>query len=1275
MGDNSFGYQTRSQGLPPAYSAVDQPPNAYPQHKDLGRPGRLASKWIFDLLNGTLECDQLACIQLNPSTPAHHNLHHVTSLAGVGDNTAHAVCICRTCKKTFTVRLHSTGHVCEKSFERMHHLVLGTVLDTPGMSTKYYPIRNQVQVTCSAIKCTMAVTIDVCDPRLAREWEAHLTDRDAVRKRLNELMEADDRSRYEDLTSPDRLEKLFPAFYLMQYINDVVRSGPGAAEKKVAYRNKFFTVCFWDRFKDLLEYLEFQTTEGDGDKSLVLPCLDEPNPDESIPTTRQAWFEILRAHLYFLVEDHLRADLLPPMDLPIQQQSATVEFLECALDAKYAKSTWKHIGDLSPADFDLLGINKDAHESMLWYACLCQSQTHPEGREKYFDALFRVTRDRENASPELRKYVEEEQLELAIVRSTREAQADSNPLSRAYRSLELPNTASDEMIIFQFQQNMRSASAPERKKLRQDLSLIGRDRKSLDILRCSQDFDPEQAMEFLGLPADADPAFIPIQVNANVNEDKSIDRLLVSGALRSLLALKYSSGDHGDMEALATVLEVEARESWMSEGDSITVAPKPTSQTTGGHSVDTSLPVGLMNIRNTCYLNSILQYFNTVLPVRNVVLNWEEYKLEPTEENIKARRLGGTGVALDKPEAFLAAKFVEEMRALFLEFQSSSASAIKPQQRLALAALKNADRLLKGKPAEPPTMVFGPQPNPAPSDKELAPPPPLPARPSPKPPTKSTEPTVTVNAISDHADTASNVSSATLVDQKDEDANHTYVTISETNEDKPIPQVVPAKERVALDDDDRTKAPEPTEATNGLSVHQEKVASGDSDAKMGGTDGNATTTSTEAKIEVTLSVEEKITAALNDVSVTGTEQQDVEEVMGNILDHFHAAIKPTGTDEDTGKQTDMITETFYWSSVVKIRTVDMNTGKAQSDFRSVPDLSRWMTAFPAKDEKTDLYGALDSNFDQEFQEDGNEMVTAITRAPPILHIYIQRGQEIKGELSRNNNVVEIPQRLFLDRYMDCPTDSELFKKRQRSWNLKRRLQALDVQPPPEPAKEEKKGKNEEIKEAGYEVVEQNVEDYETQMIIDNGEEEYVSINVPSLQPMPSDKESLENSEKSSEDVAMGGMQELSSAILDGDASRRLRGGTEGEKTKVREELSTLFSDMADVAYRLHAVICHGGGLGFGHYWVWIYDFDENVWRSYNDERVEVHRDEEKVLKDLNSSGSPYYVAYVREDEISRMVKIPSRNITAPGATGEVAVGIPDDVDMQDAEVSHVEHRE
>lgn len=742
--------------------------------------------------------------------------------------------------------------------------------------------------------------------------------------------------------------------------------------------------------------------------------------------------------------------------------------------------------------------------------------------------------------------------------------------------------------------------------------------------------------------------------------------------------------NHAELEVLAIELEKEAGEPWLADDNSITVALGPPSQTAAKPALDASLPVGLVNIRNTCYLNSILQYFNTVLPVRDVVLNWEEFKLEPTEENLKTRRLGGSGSVLDKAEAFLAAKFVEEMRSLFLDLQSSNDSAIRPQQRLALAALKTADQLVRGKPAEVSTTAIGPQPKPDTSNTDLPAPPPLPARPSPKPPSQSAQPTVTVNAVSEHADTASNVSSSTLVDQRDEDVDQTYVTITNNpTEDKDIPQVVPAKQRVALDDEDKEQANGSNDGGRGRFADREQDVSGVSDAKMSGTDENVTASVAESKVEQALTVEEKITGALNDVSVTGTEQQDVEEVMGNILEHLHAAIKPTGTDEHTGKQTDIITETFYWSSVKKIRTVDLKTtGKPQSEFRSVPDLSRWMTAFPAKEGKIDLYKALDSNFDQEFQEDGHETYSSITRASPILHIYIQRSQNVDGKLSRNNNVVEIPEKLYLDRYMDGDTDLDLFKKRQRSWQLKRRLDTLDRPPQLGPVQPKPGDEKDKVREAGYEVVDasESVTDAFEKEMLTVEDEDYVSILTPDLEHMFISQGKLpSNSQSQNEDVAMGGATAESLADLSSDARRHLHDFNEDSKERDRQELSALFTDMKNVAYRLHAVICHGGGLGSGHYWVWIYDFDKNVWRSYNDERVEVHADKDKVLNDLNNGASPYYVAYVREDQVDRLVKIPERNLIANSdqvltAADEVIQSV--DIDMQDAaEVSHVEHRE
>jgi ubiquitin carboxyl-terminal hydrolase 25/28 len=68
----------------------------------------------------------------------------------------------------------------------------------------------------------------------------------------------------------------------------------------------------------------------------------------------------------------------------------------------------------------------------------------------------------------------------------------------------------------------------------------------------------------------------------------------------------------------------------------------------------TAEPVGLDNIGNTCYLNSLLQYYYTIKPVRDMVINFQQHRMGLNEEDIKNKRVGGRIV--DKSEIIKAQK-------------------------------------------------------------------------------------------------------------------------------------------------------------------------------------------------------------------------------------------------------------------------------------------------------------------------------------------------------------------------------------------------------------------------------------------------------------------------------------------------------------------------------------------------------------------------------------------------------------------------------------------
>lgn len=57
-------------------------------------------------------------------------------------------------------------------------------------------------------------------------------------------------------------------------------------------------------------------------------------------------------------------------------------------------------------------------------------------------------------------------------------------------------------------------------------------------------------------------------------------------------------------------------------------------------------PVGLRNIGNTCYLNSLLQFFFTVSSLRNVVLDFENVRMDLSEDAVSKKQVSARRVDL-----------------------------------------------------------------------------------------------------------------------------------------------------------------------------------------------------------------------------------------------------------------------------------------------------------------------------------------------------------------------------------------------------------------------------------------------------------------------------------------------------------------------------------------------------------------------------------------------------------------------------------------------------
>lgn len=81
--------------------------------------------------------------------------------------------------------------------------------------------------------------------------------------------------------------------------------------------------------------------------------------------------------------------------------------------------------------------------------------------------------------------------------------------------------------------------------------------------------------------------------------------------------------------------------------------------------------------------------------------------------------------------------------------------------------------------------------------------------------------------------------------------------------------------------------------------------------------------------------------------------------------------------------------------------------------------------------------------------------------------------------------------------------------------------------------------------------------------------------------------------------------------------------------ELESRINQQFTDLRKHGYRIHSVFIHRGSVSFGHYWIYIYDFQKRLFRKYNDQYVTEVLDEAEVFKHSVEPGSspptPYFL--------------------------------------------------
>jgi len=580
---------------------------------------------------------------------------------------------------------------------------------------------------CSAPECSVGVRISMKPPRFSEQDIDTLTNQAQLRRRLETAKRiAGDRA---DTVMARRVDG---PDYLNTYLQDALNPTKGKA--RIPLLNKKFLKTFGRDCDLILKRLGFENRqEEEDDGTLVevwyLPRLEEP---ASTGSTLRSDIEDARYELNTIILGIPQSERENCRHQPFDSAPSR-PLLEKALGcADYAKVKGRETRNTNHEEdhpyYASLGAVGDFDDALILFAFSRQSALDIENKSYYFECLQDLAAGRKS-----------EELGVQVAMLASQGLTTKREAERAYQYFGIdPSHAgiiSDDHIIGSFRSRLSDISLIQAEEAKKQLRVLG-DVRDSDKIRAEASGSIEtyeQAMAWFELDHDTADDFVQTMYSVKI-QDHPTELETAQKALRIIAEHRQSERlrnylkfgtitepemDLGDayaafnvadrsvaldpavLESVLSTYEIGSSERERME-KACALIQHDQSQRFGNQSSNSGLPVmrrnnypletwpvGLRNIGNTCYLNSVLQFLFTIKPLRELVLDCEKHMQDISPEALKDKKVGRIAVTAER--VVTAQKFIRELRSLFERMITASTDTVQPAIDIASLALCKSD--------------------------------------------------------------------------------------------------------------------------------------------------------------------------------------------------------------------------------------------------------------------------------------------------------------------------------------------------------------------------------------------------------------------------------------------------------------------------------------------------------------------------------------------------------------------------------------------------------